>query len=119
MKRKLCLKPSPEEDQAEKETCGQLKSCSRLLCSYQSSSESEMLLHNALLHDHPELAFDTLAKVPCPLCPKSFKRASLIGHLRKHTNERPFACPDCPSSYTRKANLVEHMAKCKGEDTVT
>ena len=87
------------------------ESCPR--CPFKSSSQSELLFHQAVLHDNPEMTYNSKAKIRCPLCVKEFRKASLIGHLRRHTNERLFACPHCTNSYTRKANLVEHMDKCR------
>lgn len=83
-----------------------------LVCPFKTTSEAELLFHKAVLHDNPDLTFDSKAKFKCPLCGKLFRKAILIGHLRKHTNEKLFVCPHCPSRYTRKAALVEHMSKC-------
>ncbi|CAG0915708.1 unnamed protein product [Notodromas monacha] len=49
----------------------------------------------------------------CDLCGhvSTWKRDGLR-HERKHTGERPFACPECPVSYTRREHLRRHLSSC-------
>lgn len=45
----------------------------------------------------------------CSLCPKRFTRAfNLQGHLRTHTDERPFACTVCGLNFVRKNDRKSH-----------
>lgn len=106
------LAPPLEELVNTPQIKGQLR-CS--LCHFTTQSEAELLYHKAVLHDHLQMDAAAGDKVKCPICVKSFRKFSLMGHLRKHTNERIFSCPDCKNSYTRKATLVDHMKKCGGE----
>ena len=47
-----------------------------------------------------------------------FRKQSLRDHLRQHTNERIFGCPfdTCPMSFTRKANLKNHINNMHNND---
>ena len=40
---------------------------------------------------------------PCPMCGKMQRsKADLTKHMRSHTKERPFKCPDCDRGFTTK-----------------
>ncbi|KAI9224952.1 hypothetical protein BC828DRAFT_332543, partial [Blastocladiella britannica] len=48
----------------------------------------------------------------CDECDLTFKRGEhLKRHMRIHTGERPFLCPDqsCAKSFSRTDNLAAHM----------
>ncbi|KAH8788400.1 hypothetical protein F5883DRAFT_531953 [Diaporthe sp. PMI_573] len=60
----------------------------------------------------------------CSLCPKRYTRAfNLQGHLRTHTNERPFVCTICGRRFSRKndeklhtlTHTKERKFVCKGD----
>ncbi|KAH9380565.1 hypothetical protein HPB48_017325 [Haemaphysalis longicornis] len=45
----------------------------------------------------------------CHLCPSSFsRRTHLEDHVRTHTKERPFGCEHCGQRFTQSSNLVRH-----------
>merc|ERR1719422_2051118 len=47
----------------------------------------------------------------CRVCLKVFGCASALEiHMRSHTKERPFKCPDCDRGFTTKGNLKQHQA---------
>merc|ERR1719384_360433 len=47
----------------------------------------------------------------CRVCLKVFGCASALEiHMRSHTKERPFKCPDCERGFTTKGNLKQHQA---------
>ena len=49
----------------------------------------------------------------CVHCDKAFGMKCLLkNHLRRHTGERPFQCPDCPKRYMRKYYLTSHLNNC-------
>ncbi|KAJ7588491.1 STE like transcription factor-domain-containing protein [Mycena floridula] len=55
---------------------------------------------------------------PCPLlsCGRQFKQIEeLKRHLRTHTMDRPFTCPRCPKTFSRRDNLVDHV-RVHGKD---
>jgi uncharacterized Zn-finger protein len=74
------------------------------------------LFHEAL-HQLP-LNHDSKQKIQCQVCKKFFSRQSLREHLRQHTNERIFECTvdGCPMSFTRKANLRNHLVNIHKND---
>ncbi|KAK3877150.1 hypothetical protein Pcinc_018105 [Petrolisthes cinctipes] len=50
--------------------------------------------------------------IRCPYCAKILPYLSEYQrHMRKHTGERPFACPLCPYATTRKSHLKTHLMK--------
>ncbi|EAT33090.2 AAEL014653-PA [Aedes aegypti] len=80
---------------------------------HRSNSQAEFLYHE-ILHSSQTVSTslgtpDVATKITCPLCKKQFAKASLRCHLRQHTDERIFPCELCPMSFTRKANLKNHM----------
>lgn len=86
-------------------------------CPFSSNSSSELLFHEAL-HDDPvetiptsdsETKVRAIHRYKCPVCSKYFPKASLLGHIRQHTQERPFVCKLCDKSFARKNNLQYHM----------
>ena len=49
-------------------------------------------------------------RTPCVYCGKTFsQKGNMERHQRRHTGERPFACPHCSCSYTRKETLKVHV----------
>ncbi|KAF8416829.1 hypothetical protein EV426DRAFT_721602 [Tirmania nivea] len=80
-------------------------------------------LHNSLQqrnrdasNQQPSSTSNNPPKLSCPFCQKTnFKdNSKLQDHLKTHSDERPFVCPDCHSKYKFKRDLVEHCRKrCK------
>lgn len=77
---------------------------------HRSNSQAEFLYHEILHSSKMDSTALEAAKITCPLCKKQFSKASLRCHLRQHTDERIFPCELCPMSFTRKANLKNHVA---------
>ncbi|KAG5683278.1 hypothetical protein PVAND_012568 [Polypedilum vanderplanki] len=87
------------------------------ICEFSTESHAEFLFHE-ILHDTPDEQKSTI-KLQCSICKKFFRKQSLREHLRQHTNERIFNCPitSCPMSFTRKANLKNHIRNIHRKDT--
>ncbi|XP_055540251.1 zinc finger protein 236-like [Wyeomyia smithii] len=87
------------------------------ICLFRTTSQASFLYHEILHSSNAanEPASGKSTKITCPLCKKQFSKASLRCHLRQHTDERIFPCELCPMSFTRKANLKNHVAYVHGE----
>lgn len=84
-------------------------------CLFTTDSQAECFFHE-VLHTAPNKELlkiknteKVIQKYPCPLCSKSFKKASLRQHLRQHTFERPFICSTCGANFTRQTSLANHF----------
>ncbi|KAK7071085.1 hypothetical protein SK128_006100 [Halocaridina rubra] len=52
----------------------------------------------------------------CHLCPKTYtERRAFVGHMMKHTGERPFMCNICNKTFTEKRVLKAHSVYHRGE----
>lgn len=52
----------------------------------------------------------------CPTCGKTFsKRGTLRAHLRRHNDQKPFQCTECPQGFATKIELQTHTYKHTGE----
>lgn len=50
----------------------------------------------------------------CEYCKKHFGHfGHFKEHLRKHTGEKPYECPDCHEKFARNSTLKCHMAACQ------
>ncbi|XP_076059135.1 uncharacterized protein LOC143035883 isoform X19 [Oratosquilla oratoria] len=46
----------------------------------------------------------------CPICGRGFARSdNLTAHVRTHTGEKPYACPQCPYRAAQKSSVNTHM----------
>ncbi|XP_050685584.1 gastrula zinc finger protein XlCGF46.1-like isoform X2 [Leptidea sinapis] len=65
------------------------------------------------LKDHKRFAHEGQKrprKFPCNICEKVFDRNSTRkAHIRTHTGERPYVCPDCPAKFKQAGTLGTHM----------
>lgn len=105
--------------------------CSRVQTGF--STEKDLKTH--LKKNHPDLEslswkFPKVPKAPaptdengkavarfqCTFCPKRFTRAyALKGHLRTHTDERPFVCTLCGKAFSRQNDRKRHESLHAGE----
>lgn len=85
-------------------------------CPFSSNSSSELLFHETL-HNEPiiyeaelnENKNKQIHRYKCPICHQIFPKGSLLGHIRQHTQEKPFTCNICDKSFARKNNLQYHI----------
>lgn len=91
-------------------------------CLFTTDSQAECFFHE-VLHSNPSSEVQEVSgqlkvvqKYSCPLCPKSFRKASLRHHLMQHTFERPFVCSICGANFTRQSSLANHLKSEHGTD---
>ncbi|KAH8328618.1 hypothetical protein KR067_011615 [Drosophila pandora] len=82
-------------------------------CQFRSQFESDLIYHRFFHTRTGSIAKNELLQ--CPLCPKHFKKHSLRAHLRNHTDERIFECPECKLKFARRHNLKNHVATVHGK----
>ncbi|XP_071013156.1 zinc finger protein 131 isoform X1 [Oncorhynchus clarkii lewisi] len=72
---------------------------------------------NTLHYEAEELSRSQSQKKKMHLCDYCDKQFDHFGHfkehLRKHTGEKPFECPDCHERFARNSTLKCHMAACQ------
>lgn len=49
------------------------------------------------------------SQIPCPICGKIVKTKSIQQHLKLHSNERDYLCPECGSSFSQKPGLYVNI----------
>ncbi|KAF5283961.1 hypothetical protein FQR65_LT13653 [Abscondita terminalis] len=54
-------------------------------------------------------------KPACVQCGRRFPYDKLLLHMRSHTNEKPFACKQCPARFSLQGNLKRHLVCHTGE----
>ena len=61
------------------------------------------------------LANENTTKYTCTECGKIFwKSKNLEAHERTHRGQKPFPCDVCEKGFTRKASMLEHVARHQG-----
>ncbi|CAG0919581.1 unnamed protein product [Notodromas monacha] len=76
--------------------------------------ERKRLLRHVAVHDETRVR-----KFECHMCElKFFEQCHLDNHLRTHTGERPFRCPDCGKSYTQFSALNRHRRNAHASPVV-
>ncbi|EDW37205.1 GL26125 [Drosophila persimilis] len=89
-------------------TTGSSKSWSCDQCPFSCEYESDLLYHRFFHTRSGSIGRNEMLQ--CPRCPKRFKMYSLRAHLRTHTNEKIFECPECQMKFGRRHNLKNHIA---------
>ncbi|KAG5638830.1 hypothetical protein H0H81_009601 [Sphagnurus paluster] len=80
-----------------------------------SFAQQQAQLHSGQAQPFDGMDPDSMTKnkaFVCPLfsCGRMFKRMEhLKRHLRTHTMERPYACPQCKKRFSRSDNLNQHL----------
>ncbi|KAK3877151.1 hypothetical protein Pcinc_018106 [Petrolisthes cinctipes] len=58
------------------------------------------------------LPLGTVAALMCPFCRRGFMyRSDLSRHVRSHTGEKPYTCPQCIYRASQKSHLTEHIKR--------
>ncbi|KAH8391830.1 hypothetical protein KR215_005255 [Drosophila sulfurigaster] len=81
-------------------------------CGFSAQYKSDLLYHRFFHTRDSTIGKNEL--LPCPLCPKQFRKHSLRAHLRNHTDERIFECAECSTKFARRSNLKNHMVTMHG-----
>jgi uncharacterized C2H2 Zn-finger protein len=75
-----------------------------------NDSDDSMTVDNGL--------FSYMKPFVCPFtnCGKKYsQKSSLNAHIRSHTGDKPFICPDCGKSFSRKPSMKRHRLAHSGE----
>ena len=52
----------------------------------------------------------------CAFCSRVMKtKSNLIGHIKTHTGEKPFPCPNCEKTFSRKYHMERHLLSVHSE----
>lgn len=93
-------------------------------CLFTTDSQAECFFHE-VLHSNASSEVQEVSgqlkviqKYACPICSKSYRKASLRYHLRQHTFERPFVCSICGANFTRQSSLANHSKSEHGTDVL-
>lgn len=73
-------------------------------------NELEKRKHRPLLGWDGRNKKEKPSPILCVICGLKVNcRSALETHMRKHTGDKPFSCPDCDKSYTLKGSLMRHI----------
>ncbi|GMT03982.1 hypothetical protein PENTCL1PPCAC_26156, partial [Pristionchus entomophagus] len=107
--------PTHCQEKEEPRRCGWLENGK--VCGIVFSSHVEISAHLSQIH---LAANDSMLHIcewsGCDRRGKAFKaKYKLVNHLRVHTKEQPFQCPDCSKKFSRSENLKIHQRIHTGE----
>ncbi|KAG7303636.1 hypothetical protein JYU34_012166 [Plutella xylostella] len=81
------------------------------LCHKSFFKKSALMTHRATIHKIGPVVIEKKKKDKvCETCGKGFSStAVLANHIRTHTGERPWHCPDCPATFKANGTLQAHL----------
>lgn len=66
--------------------------------------------HKAKVHKIGEVYVSQKNKFVCHICPKSYYSSNkLEKHIRTHSGEKPFKCPNCHKCFADKSYVKHHL----------
>ena len=109
------INTTPQTLANESEFTSQETDCSDYTCSLcgkSCSNKSKLEIHmrytcKSKMASHRRSLTKTL---PCPVCGKLNRwQSDRIAHIRTHTKEKPFSCPQCEKHFYKKPDLEKHV----------
>ena len=67
------------------------------------------------MHERIHQGLTTIPTIPCPHCGKEVVKKNMPAHIRTHTGEKPYKCPDCDYCCVSSTALSLHRRRHRKE----